>query len=92
MYEIKNDAFYDFIRPYDSYTEYHFVGEVDYHLLKNDKPYEGLQSHRVALLIIFFTFRNFNEGYLFFSISVRIYKKKRTNGKRGKSCIQKKTA
>ena len=30
----------------------------------------------MALLIIFFTFRNFNEGYLFFSISVRIYKKK----------------
>ena len=53
MYEIKNDAFYDFIRPYDSDTEYHFVGEVDYHLLKSDKPYEGLQSHREALIVVF---------------------------------------
>ena len=53
MYEIKNDAFYDFARRYDSYTEYHFVGEVDYHLLKSDKPYEGLQSHREALTVVF---------------------------------------
>lgn len=48
MYEIQNDAFYDFIRPYDSDAQYHFAGEVDYHLLKSDKPYEGLQSHRGA--------------------------------------------
>ena len=34
MHEIKNDAFYDFIRSYDSDIEYHFAGEVDYHLLK----------------------------------------------------------
>ena len=53
MHEIKNDAFYDFIRPYDSDIEYHFAGEVDYHLLKSDKPYEGLQSHREALIVVF---------------------------------------
>ena len=53
MYEIKNDVFYDFIKQYDSDPEYHFVGEVDYHLLKDDKPYEGLQSHREALIVVF---------------------------------------
>ncbi len=53
MYEIKNDAFYDYIKHYDSDPEYHFVGEVDYHLLKYDKPYEGLQSHREALIVVF---------------------------------------
>ena len=29
--------------------ERHFVGEVDYHLLCDDKPYEGAKSHREAL-------------------------------------------
>ena len=53
MYEIKNDAFYDLIKQYDSDTEYHFVGEVDYHLLKSDKPYEGLRSHKAALIVVF---------------------------------------
>ena len=53
MYEIKNDAFYDFIRLYDLDDEYHFAGEVDYHLLKSDKPYDGLQSHREALIVVF---------------------------------------
>ena len=53
MYEIKNDAFYDYIKQYDPDPEYHFVGEVDYHLLKDDKPYEGLQSHREALTAVF---------------------------------------
>ena len=53
MYEIKNDAFYDFVKQYDSYTEYHFVGEVDYHLLSDDKPYEGMKSHREALRFVF---------------------------------------
>ena len=37
MHEISNDAFYDFIRPYDLDDEYYFVGEVDYHLLKSDE-------------------------------------------------------
>ena len=53
MQEIKNDAFYDFVRQYDSDSEYHFVGEVDYHLLRDDKPYQGLESHREALLFVF---------------------------------------
>ena len=53
MYEIKHDEFYDFIRPYDLDDEYYFVGEVDYHLLKSDKRYEGLQSHREALTVVF---------------------------------------
>ena len=53
MHKIKSDAFYDFAKQYDSYTEYHFVGEVDYHLLSDDKPYEGLQSHREALSVVF---------------------------------------
>ena len=33
--------------------EYYFVGEVDYHLLISDKPYEGLRSHREALIVVF---------------------------------------
>ncbi len=53
MYEIKNDAFYDSIRQYDPDNEYHFVGEVDYHLLCDDKSYAGLQSHKEALIIVF---------------------------------------
>ena len=53
MYEIKNDAFYALVNQYDSDREYHLVGEVDYHLLRDDKPYEGLQSHREALLFVF---------------------------------------
>lgn len=53
MYEIENDAFYEIIRPYGPDTEYHFIGEVDYHLLKSDKPYEGLRSHREALIAVF---------------------------------------
>ena len=53
LYEIKNDAFYDYIKQFDSDIEYHIVGEVDYHLLKDDKPYEGLSSHREALMVVF---------------------------------------
>ena len=53
MYEIENDAFYDYIKQYDPDNEYHFVGEVDYHLLKDDKPYDGLRSHREALIVVF---------------------------------------
>ena len=29
------------------------MGEVEYHLLKDDKSYEGLQSHREALVAVF---------------------------------------
>ena len=53
MKEITKDTFYDCIRPYDLDDEYYFVGEVDYHLLKSDKPYEGLRSHREALIVVF---------------------------------------
>lgn len=53
MYEVKSDAFYDCIKQFDSDIEYHLVGEVDYHLLKDDKPYGGLQSHREALIVVF---------------------------------------
>ena len=53
MQEIKNDAFYDVAEQYDSDSEYHFVGEVDYHLLRDDKPYQGVKSHREALLFVF---------------------------------------
>ena len=53
MHEIKNDGFYDLAKQYDPDPEYHLVGEVDYHLLEDDKPYEGLQSHRDALIVVF---------------------------------------
>ncbi len=53
MYEIKSDDFYELTKRYDPNSEYHLVGEVDYHLLKNDRPYEGLQSHREALKAVF---------------------------------------
>ena len=53
MREISNDAFYDFIKQYDQDREHHLVGEVDYYLLTDDKPYEGLRSHREALLFAF---------------------------------------
>ncbi len=53
MYEIKIDAFYDFIKQYDSDIEFHLVGEVSYHLLTDDKPYAGLRSHREALIVVF---------------------------------------
>ena len=53
MYEIQNDVFYDHIKQYAPDIEYHLVGEVEYHLLKNDKHYEGLRSHREALTAVF---------------------------------------
>lgn len=53
MYLIKNDVFYDFIKIYAPDIENHFVGEVEYHLLKDDKPYDGLRSHREALIAVF---------------------------------------
>ena len=45
MYEIKNDAFYDHIKQYNT--------EIEYHLLKDNKPYDGLRSHREALIAVF---------------------------------------
>ena len=53
MKRIDNDAFYEYIKRYDPDSEYHLVGEVDYHLLSDDKPYEGLLSHREALRFVF---------------------------------------
>ena len=48
-----NDAFYEFIKRYDPDDEYHLVGEVLYYLLRGDKPYEGMSSHREALRFVF---------------------------------------
>lgn len=53
MQEIKTDPFFDFIRQYDPNSEYHSVGEVMYHLLSDEMPYEGMKSHRQALLAVF---------------------------------------
>ena len=50
---IDNDAFYEYIKRYDPDSEYHLVGEVDYYLLNDDKPYEGMKSHREALRFVF---------------------------------------
>lgn len=48
-----NDAFYDYIKRYDTDSEYHLVGEVHYYLLCDDKPYEGIISHKEALRVVF---------------------------------------
>ena len=53
MHEIANDTFFDFIKRYDTYGEEHFAGEVGYHLLTCDGPYEGLDSHKEALVAVF---------------------------------------
>ena len=53
MREIVNDAFYEYIKQYDMDREHHLVGEVDYHLLIDDKPYDGPGSHREALDMVF---------------------------------------
>ena len=53
MKRIDNDTFYEYIKQFDPDSEYHLVGEVDYHLLCDDKPYEGMKSHREALRCVF---------------------------------------
>ena len=53
MRRIESDVFYDHIKQYDPDSEYHFVGAVDYHLLCDDEPYEGVRSHREALRFLF---------------------------------------
>ena len=53
MKRIDKDAFYEYIEQYDSDSEYHLVGEVDYNLLCDEKPYEGVKSHRAALRCVF---------------------------------------
>ena len=53
MQEIPNDAFYEFAKQYSPNSEFHMVGEVDYHLLRDDRAYEGLKSHKAALVLVF---------------------------------------
>ena len=53
MKRIDNDVFYEYIKQYDPDNENHLVGEVDYYLLSDDKPYEGMKSHREALRLVF---------------------------------------
>ncbi len=53
MYEIKDDVFYDLAERYDADPEHHCIGEVIYYLLSDDKPYDGLLSHREALRFVF---------------------------------------
>ncbi len=53
MKRIDNDAFYEYIKRYDPDSEYRLVGEVHYQLLNDDKPYEGLKSHKEALRFVF---------------------------------------
>jgi hypothetical protein len=53
MQIIENDAFYDLAEQYDSASEHSSVGEVEYFLLCDDQPYEGLYSHREALRCVF---------------------------------------
>ena len=53
MHIITDDIFYDFVKKYDPDSEHHTAGVVDYNLLFDDKPYEGLKSHRRALLAVF---------------------------------------
>ena len=53
MQEIINDGFYELVGQYDTDIKHHLVGEVDYYLLSDDKPYEGQRSHRKALLFVF---------------------------------------
>jgi hypothetical protein len=53
MHEIKKDVFYDLVKKYDSDSENHYVGEVRYYLLSDDRPYEGMKSHREALRFVF---------------------------------------
>ena len=53
MKRIDNDVFYEYLKQYDPDNENHLVGEVDYYLLSDDKPYEGMKSHREALRLVF---------------------------------------
>ena len=53
MKRMDNDAFYKYINQYDPDSEYPLVGEVEYHLISSDKPYEGMKSHREALRFVF---------------------------------------
>ena len=49
MKRIEQDAFY----AYNQDEEAFFIGEVNYHLLKDEKPYEEIASHVEALRYVF---------------------------------------
>ena len=53
MREIREDAFYEVIKPFDPDGREHAVGEVVYYLLCDDRPYCGQESHREALRFVF---------------------------------------
>ena len=53
MKRIDKDAFYEYIKQYDPDSEYHLVGEVDYNIFCDEKPYEGMKSHKEALRCVF---------------------------------------
>lgn len=53
MQIIENDDFYQYIKQYDPNSEDHMVGEVNYQLLSDNQPYEGMKSHREALRFVF---------------------------------------
>ncbi len=53
MKRIENDGFYEYVKQYDPNSECHLVGEVEYHLFCDDKPYAGMNSHRAALRFVF---------------------------------------
>ncbi len=53
MHEIRNDVFYDLTKQYSTDEEHHMIGEVEYYLLCDDNPYDGLKSHREALRFVF---------------------------------------
>ena len=69
MKRIENDYFYEYLKKYDPDSKYHFAGEVDYHLLLDDKPYEGMKSHREVLHFVFEQRQNAN--YLFYHAFIR---------------------
>lgn len=50
---IDNDAFYEYVKRYDPDSEYPMVGEVEYYLLCDDRPYAGVRSHGEALRAVF---------------------------------------
>ena len=56
MKRIDDDAFYEYIKQYDPDSEYHSVGEVDYHLLSDDKPYENPPERRVSSFLAVYSF------------------------------------
>ena len=65
MKRIDNDAFYEFIKQYDPDSEYHLVGEVDYHLLFVSNPDCLFPT---SLVRIPFSNRHPNDQAVFFQV------------------------